>query len=178
MIAKLLEWVTSKMPPPRVIWDRMGDSPYLSRFYIFGRPKMADGSDPFERDGSPKVGVIWPTSSIGVYLHKFHRGDDDEELHNHPWRWAVSLILSGGYVEERRFGETVYRRIVRPGMLNFISADDFHRVELRGREAWSLFVVGPKFTGWGFWNRHTGKFTPWRQFINEKRDPTAFARPS
>ena len=34
---------------------------------------------------------------IGVYLHRFHRPDIDQHLHNHPWRWAASLILNGSY---------------------------------------------------------------------------------
>jgi hypothetical protein len=93
----------------------------------------------------------------------------------------MSFILAGGYSEERRLRGTnrVVRRTVKAGSLNFIGAEDFHRVDmLPGHgDAWSLFVVGPKFTDWGFWNRKTGRFTHWRHFINEKRDPTAFARP-
>jgi hypothetical protein len=150
---------------------------------------MPDGSAPFNKHGNPKPEVVWPKSPMGLYLHRFHRGDGDPELHNHPWRWAVSLILSGGYSEERRqtvdpggtWEPAVYRIIVRcltPGMLNFIDSDDFHRVDLLADEAWSLFLVGPKFSGWGFWNRQTGAFTDWREFINARRDPTAFARPS
>jgi hypothetical protein len=164
-------WVASHMAPPRIIFDREGTSPYLSRHYILGKPHMPDGSDPFNEDGSPKVGVVWPEAPLGLYLHRFHRGDDDQELHCHPWRWACSLILSGGYREERRVRGTdrVETRIVRPGSLNFIRSDDFHRVDLLEGEAWSLFLVGPKFTGWGFWNRDTGTFTPWREFIARKR---------
>jgi hypothetical protein len=76
-VRRLLEWLTSKLSPPRVIWDRMGTSKYLSRWYLTGRPTMPDGSEPFLPDGAPKIGVIVP-SGIGVYLHKFHRGDDDQ----------------------------------------------------------------------------------------------------
>lgn len=36
-----------------------------------------------------------------VYLHQFHRGDEDEDLHSHPW-WALGLRLAGRYSEERR----------------------------------------------------------------------------
>jgi hypothetical protein len=182
MIRHLLTWVASKIPP-RIIYDRAGHDPYLSRHYILGRPRMPDGSSPFDWDGAPRMGVIWPSdnNNIGVYLHHFHRGDEDgPALHNHPWRWAISLILAGGYSEERRMRGTnrVVRRTVKPGSLNFIGPEDFHRVDLLPgqKDAWSLFIVGPKFTGWGFWNRHTGVFTPWRQFINARRDPAAFAR--
>ena len=33
-----------------------------------------------------------------LYLHVFHRSDEDRELHDHPWGF-VSLILWGGYYE-------------------------------------------------------------------------------
>src|SRR5271170_2836454 len=96
-----LEWFASRLPPPRVIYDREGVSPYLSRYYLRGRPTMPDGSEPFAEDGAPKRGAIFP-DRIHVYLHKFHRGDSDEALHNHPWLWSRSFVLAGGYIEERR----------------------------------------------------------------------------
>jgi hypothetical protein len=168
-VKRLLEWVTSKMSNPRVIYDMLGESPYLSRYYLVGRPSMADGSDPFDRLGNPHPDTIWPTSPLGFYLHRFHRGDTDRELHNHPWRWAISLVLAGGYSEERLVGETVVTRVIRPGTLNFIGRDDFHRVDMLDGEAWTLFLVGQKTSSWGFWNRETGLVTPWREFINSKR---------
>lgn len=33
-----------------------------------------------------------------VYLHKFHRGDNTRDLHDHPWRFT-SIILKCGYWE-------------------------------------------------------------------------------
>jgi len=156
------------MRQARVIMDRAGISPYLSRFYITRRPTMPDGSEPFDVHGDPKPEIIWPKEKWGLYLHRFHRGDDDMELHNHPWDWAISFIFVGGYVEERRIGDEVTRRKVLPFSLNFIKQNDFHRVELIEKDAWSLFLVGPKNSSWGFWNRDTGKFTPWREFIDQQ----------
>lgn len=172
----ILEWIADRVGPPRVIYDRAGKSPYLSRYYLFGGPTMADGSWPFERDGAMRAGALWPTRAFGLYLHKFHRGDDDMQLHNHPWRAAVSIILAGGYREERRVGDRVVARSVWPGSVNVILADDFHRVDLFERDAWSLFLAGPKFQGWGFWDRENGSFVPWREFITARRDPVSFAR--
>lgn len=43
-----------------------------------------------------------PFTTRSVYLHCFHRSDEDRDLHNHPWDKSVSLVLWGGYVEERR----------------------------------------------------------------------------
>ena len=153
---------------PRVIYDREGKSPYLSRYYLIGRPYMKDGSDPIDKFGNPKQEAIFP-HGLGVYLHRFHRSDDDNALHNHPWGWARSLVLSGGYSEERRQedGATVTRRTVRPGSWVRIDAEDFHRVDLLEEDCWSLFIAGPK-TGWGFWERESGvngPTIPWREFI-------------
>jgi hypothetical protein len=181
VIGRMLEWIASKMPSPRIIYDRAGVSPYLSRWYLLGRPTMPDGSHPFTEDGSPRPGIQEPDRPFAVFLHKFHRGDDDAELHNHPWTWSVALILSGGYREEYRRGAPedggcVFRRTMRPLSLNVIHHDTFHRVELLDKDAWSLFVAGPREKSWGFWNRATGVFTHWRTFIDRKRDPTAFAQ--
>lgn len=129
-------------------------STYLARYTVFN----------FGRDG-------WR-----LYLHRFDRGDEDPELHNHPWR-AVSVILSGGYREERRFdaidsfGNDTHGIMEierRPGSINFIDYDTFHRVDLLGGPAWSLILCGPTARSWGFWNRLTGVFTPWREFIRAK----------
>jgi hypothetical protein len=152
----LLHWLAAKLPPPRVIYDRAGESPYLSRWYLL-------------RHASKK--------GFALFLHRFHRGDDDVELHNHPWKWSASLILSGGYREERRVRVfrhhwTIVTRELRPGQINIILGDDIHRVELLDGEAWSIFLAGPHTgAGWGFWNRVTKEFTPWREFITRKRGP-------
>jgi hypothetical protein len=173
----LIRLLVRVLSAPRVIYDRNGVSPYLSRYYIIGAPKMPDGYAPFDSFGSPQDGVIWGDKRWGLYLHRFHRGDDERELHNHPWRWALSLIIAGGYVEERRGADDVVRtRVVKPWRLNFIRANDFHRVDLVGEDAWTLFLVGHKFQDWGFWSRDTGEFWPWRVFINRLRDPAAFDR--
>jgi hypothetical protein len=106
--------------------------------------------------------------AVRVYLNRFHRGDEDLELHDHPWRWAVSLILSGGYTEERRDGVRVSLRVRVPGNLNVILGDTFHRIASVQPDTWTLFVAGPRAKDWGFWNRVGGTFTPWRDFLRTK----------
>lgn len=165
------------LAPPRVIYDREGESPYLSRHYLVGGASHPDGAPPFDMYGNPRPGATFEDGDSWrpqLYLHKFHRGDDDQELHNHPWAWSVSLILAGGYAEERRVEVSpgVHRVVARgilPFSLNVIRGNDFHRVLLVERDAWSLFLAGPKTQGWGFWNRKSGEFTPWREFLARKR---------
>lgn len=181
MLRHLLAYIASKLPAPRIIYDRAGVSPYLSRWYLLGRPTMPDGSHPFTEDGSPREGIQDPDRPFAVFLHKFHRGDDDLELHNHPWAWSMAIVLSGGYREERRRGapETggcVFVRDVRPPAINIIHHDTFHRVELLEADAWSIFVAGTREKGWGFWNRSSGVFTPWREFITKKREILAWVQ--
>jgi len=168
---------------PRVIRDRSGVAPYLSRYYLRGRPYMEDGSSPYNASGNPKVDAIFP-QGIGVYIHRFHQSDGDRALHNHPWRWAISLIIAGGYREERRtsspdrvgdyWKENLSVEVFeyRPGDLNVLTSETFHRVDLFEDDAWSLFIVGPKFSHWGFWNRATSEMTPWRTFLAAIRNTT------
>lgn len=167
----------------REIFNRDGSSKYLSRFYLIGGPFMKDGSSPYQAGGHDlKPGAIWPNRAWGLYFHRFHTSDDAGDLHSHPWRWAVSLILSGSYVEERYvddgFGPKRIRiRRFRAGSINRLDSDTFHRVDLVGSTpCWTLFLVGPKFSTWGFRKRDTGCFVPWREYINAKRDPVAFSR--
>jgi hypothetical protein len=112
--------------------DRSGVSPYLTRWYLRGRPTMPPGPfhEPFDAHGNPFEEAVFPDGA-SVYLHKIHRSDTELELHNHPWRWARALILAGGYFEERRDRhDTVRGWRRRPGDVVTIDADTYHRVVL------------------------------------------------
>jgi hypothetical protein len=94
---RFLFWLTSRLPL-RIISD--DGEPYLERYYL--------------------------ATFLGVrfYLHRFVGSDPARGLHDHPWRWAASIILSGFYYEETRRG-------VRPvRWLNVLLGDSFHRVLL------------------------------------------------
>lgn len=130
----------------RTIYRRFGE-PYLTRYYIFRKPKS------------------WMPS---IYIHCFHSSDEDMELHSHPWLSSVSLILSGSYKEEYRDKHDIVKnRILNPGNLNFIKSKKFHRVDLLNNEVWTLFISGSKISNWGFWNRNTKEY--WPQEEHEKR---------
>lgn len=149
MIRRMCYWLSKRLPVFRI---QVAGRPYLDRHYIAG-PEPSSGFPPGMR-----LRLRWLPFTI--YLHRFHDGDRDRDLHNHPWH-AASLILYGGYREEWRTRDhRVLARTIRPGRLHRFGPDHFHRVELlRVDEAWTLFAVGPKRgRRWGFWNRESGAF--------------------
>jgi len=163
MIAAFLLWLTSKMPAPRVIQGGTSGAPYLSRWYLIGEKPSTDvhGNPVASRNEDP---------AFQLYLHRFHRSDDDAELHCHPWKWAIALVLAGGYYEEKRVGDQVFSFARRPFSINVIRADDYHRVDLIGVDSWSLFLAGPKAGSWFFWCRRRLARAPWRAFLAWKQD--------
>lgn len=142
---KLLHRLASTLSPPRVI-ENLAHDPYLSRYYLFRSP-----------DGSRRL-------PFGTFLHCFHRSDEDRDLHNHPWGTSVSVILYGGYIEERLVGDRIVRRVFRPGSINVIRKNDFHRVDLLADECWTLFFAGFREQSWGFRERDTGRFVDYRDY--------------
>lgn len=163
LLIRFLLWCARKTPP-RVI--TVADLPYLTRYFIFRRSALTEGMET----------KVTKPPRWGLYLHRFHRGDQDRELHNHPWRWALSFVLKGGYSEERResngVGDVrVVRREVRPWSFNYLTHNDFHRVDLDNGEAWTLFLVGPLVQDWGFWDRSTGSYFPWKKFLGIPETP-------
>lgn len=144
---------------PRII-DRGGDRPYIVRYYLIGGDELT---------GRASVKRRWYDRLFTeLFLQHFQRSDSTTALHNHPWRWAASLILRNGYVEERRSGDFISSHNVR--RYNIIEHDTFHRVELDRGEAWTLFLAGPRMQDWGFWDRVTGQYTPHEQFDKENED--------
>ena len=159
MFRQVLHRLAASLGEPRVIHGREdGTDPYLSRWYFFKDRRPDDPQIEGQRAGG--------SDSLNLYLHRFHRSDDDQALHSHPWKWSASLVLAGGYIEERRQGDRVIRRTVRPGQINVIPAGTYHRVDLLEHDCWSLFVAGPQTAdSWRFWDRVHGRSMPWRDFI-------------
>lgn len=124
----------------RLIDDDAG-SPYLGRRYLLR---------------------LWRRYVPAVFLHKFFRSDSDREHHNHPWRWAVAIVLTGGYVDYRfeHPDRTVTSRRLGPLSINMVRSTTFHRVELldEKRGCWTIFIAGPQDPGWGFMDPATGTY--------------------
>jgi len=150
MIVSLLKLITKNMNSFTIEKDGIK---YLTRHYVFGKDRE------------------WGN----IFIHHFHRSDMDMGeggfglLHNHPFDWSFSFILASGYVEERRTADgKVEIRIVNPFTFNFISKKIFHRVDLLDEEngCWSIFFTGSrKNNTWGFWDRVTNKFIPFKDVV-------------
>lgn len=153
LVRKACEKLSPHLGPSRTIYDRNGISPYLTRSYLLGRRSNDDET-------------VTSRRSVNLYLHHFHRGDDDAALHSHPWRWSIAFILAGGYSEERRVGDGVIRRFVLPFRFNVIRADDYHRVDLLAPSTWTLFLAGPRVDTWYFWDRETKLRAKWDLYID------------
>lgn len=125
------------------------------------------------------------SARLNIYLHIFHRSDEDRELHDHPWTF-LSLILWRGYTEVRprkelrailasegmesvgRFpDERLERKRYWPGMVLYRPAWWAHRVELpAGARSVSLVLITRKSREWGFFTRDGWKL--WRSFVNSR----------
>lgn len=73
---RLLQRLVSLLPHTTIT---INGKPYLTRYYVFGKDRT------------------WGN----IYIHHFHSSDQGLELHNHPWKWGFSIVVSGGYFEER-----------------------------------------------------------------------------
>ncbi len=89
-----------------------------------------------------------------AYLHRFVNGDGDRYIHDHPWDFASSLILTGSYTEFRREGIHAPEQelIWLPGEVNEIQGDTLHRIEETEPETWTLFIHTAWVRDWGFLN--------------------------
>ena len=123
----------------RVIYDRIGDEPYLERYYIFLR----------DRKNFP----------FNIFIHRFLKSDPDD-LHDHPWAF-FSIILSGGYWEYTESGKSWRGAFTS----RYAPANTFHRVELDKNipYCWTIFIPFMSTRDWGFktingWINHEDYF--------------------
>ena len=124
---KALYWLAGFLPC-KIISDK--GTPYLERYYLF------------------------TVLGVRFYLHHFVGSDPARGLHDHPWPWAGSVVLSGYYLEERRGTTGTVRHTVR--WCNVLTGDSFHRLVLptvanQGQPCWTLFFHrAVKAKRWGF----------------------------
>jgi hypothetical protein len=115
-----------------------------------------------DRQAYLKRWYLFRSKSIGVFLHRFYRSDEDRALHDHPWAF-ITFIIWRGYIEHTPKG--VSRKW--PGMICYRPATWRHRVELvYDKPAWTLVVRFKEHRMWGFWEK-TG-FIAWNKWWQDK----------
>ncbi len=149
--------------PVRHIMGEDG-TPYLSRYVLHG--------------WAPDRQVDAPCS---VYLHHIHRADLDDAMHSHPWAWAQTMVLHGGYSQQIGYldqaGELLpvadwhivpEAEILLDEGCSWEMAPGFiHRITGVLPDTWTLFTVGPKTSSWGFYVPGHG-LVPWRERLAER----------
>jgi hypothetical protein len=147
----------------------------------FLRKMVIHALDNGGRDTGPYL-TRWTLLEIAGWslkLHRFHRSDEDRDLHDHPWTFW-SLILLGGYYEwlpyaktpdEARWNRSRHRHWRRPLSVLHRPAPSPHRVELkRGTEGkvWTLVLTKPKTRQWGFYT--VCGWIPWPRYASAKTE--------
>jgi len=114
-----------------------------------------------------------------VYLHRFVNSDPGRGLHNHPWKRAMSFVLSGQYEEIRmtdaKHENNLIKRKVRAGAFNWINGEIFHRINLaENNECWTLFIHSPSAQSWGFLQHdlHRYAFHDHNQIVHQASNPS------
>ena len=148
LLRKFETWLVKRKSFTRLY---LSNNLYFDRFYVFRSEKFA------------------------ILIHKFY--SSDQYLHDHPW-WNLSLVLSGGYNEERFDGSV---RTYKPGSFTFRQAEVFHRIAKINNPGatWSLFITGPRKRTWG--QIRDGKWVPVTDRLDEglighvfpRREPAA-----
>ena len=129
----------------------------------------------------------WRTRWFGIYLHRMTAPDPGVDLHDHPWPF-VSLILRGGYIEERAdvrtahtaasFAESWPDHCERghkitwmPGTIHRVRVDECHRIiGLRRVPTWTLVFTGRRYRNWGFYEPGAGGFKGNVPYSTARRD--------
>ena len=108
---------------------------YLTRYYLLGN---GDGRH------------------MEVYLHHMHDVDRFRWLHNHPWRWFLSIILVGSYKQKLFDSERNTEDFQHLRWFNFFrGVHRYHSInELPRGHAWTLVFVPKKSKAkdWGYWD--------------------------
>jgi hypothetical protein len=94
------------------------------------------------------------TPWLSIYLHRLLGPDASQDLHNHPWSWSRSLVLSGGYLEAIQapagaWMDPQYYAWFGPGDVNVINRK-FHRIADVRDNTWTLLLAGRRAYSWGF----------------------------
>ena len=101
---------------------------------------------PHESKGAIERFYLIRAKKFSLLLHRIKENDQIDVFHDHPWN-GISLIF-GSYWEE-----TLESPLTKKNFYNKIVSTKYHRVELKGKPVWTLFLHGPRLKGWEFFDR-------------------------
>jgi hypothetical protein len=107
---------------------------------------------------------------FAIYLHKFHRSDDNSSLHDHPWNF-ITIPLWRGYYDcqfnggtDIKGNPTFLKTRMWPLIPKYRPATHVHYVELIDNKiAWTLIIRFKYIRWWGFWRK--GIFTRFDEYF-------------
>lgn len=91
------------------------------------------------------------TPLFGLYVHNILKSDEDKDPHDHPW-WFVTLVLAGGYFEDRVsiYGDAKSHHVHDRWSVASCRTTEFHKIRLMG-PTWTLVLTGPRIHDlWGY----------------------------
>lgn len=127
--------------------------------------------------------ILWLGPLGNLRLHKFYRSDQDEALHDHPWRFVTFPLTTYQEwvpLEVQRAGDrnppTIRVDWDNGRRLQLVKRFRFHYRPAEYRHAvvvdkpgYTLVWAGNKVRSWGFWLRDV--FTPWRTWTENHPIP-------
>lgn len=127
-----------------------GKEVYMDRHWLFNPYRQTETGATVAR--FPRL----PSARV----HHIMVADGDRHLHDHPWN-AVSVILSGWYMEEREGGKVHMREA---GDIVHLKHGQFHRIiGVSPGGVHTLFITGKYRGTWGF-------KIPWREYLQQRQD--------
>lgn len=99
------------------------------------------------------------TKQSSIYLHLILKGDQDRELHDHPWD-STSYVIKGILREHTKDGVNLFV----PGDVVQRKAELAHRLEVLDGPVVTLFITGEHRREWGFWCGE--RFVHWEKYVD------------
>ena len=152
LVCLFIRWATRfARARGRVVHYTHGGRLYMTRYALWGHLTGDGSKKDYDRwRGAGEMSWLkhkWLCVRLwfpNLYVHQMHAPDLDPSLHDHPWPWAVSWIMLGGYIEERFVHKPLEQELrrwlgqsykntvafhprVAPG-LNYLRGGTFHRV--------------------------------------------------
>jgi hypothetical protein len=113
-----------------------------------------------------------------VFLHRIYKADGDRHMHNHPWPDSGSLILWGGYREERvgtidlgragMFVGSKVHHLYQASDTMRLYPGTYHRITDVFPNTWTLFWTRARAREWSF--LVDGKPVDWHIYLGYPMD--------